>query len=68
MTTGLRETSSNLFICKCSSKAFALGIDPDTLQILALLCLGCGTEYLVLSMDVDDNVIELPLEPTRVLH
>lgn len=68
MTTGLRETSHNLFICKCSSKAFAVGVDPETLQIFGLLCLSCGTDYVVDFVEAGDSVINAPAEPTKVLH
>jgi len=68
MTTGLRETSTNLFICKCSGRAFAVGIDPDTLQIFALLCLTCGTDYLIDSSEGKDAIPRPPSEPIKVLH
>jgi hypothetical protein len=68
MTTGLRETSSNLFICKCGCKAFAVGIDLDMFQIFGLLCLHCGTDYAVNSSEEGEVISYLPLESMRVLH
>lgn len=68
MTTGLRETSSNLFVCKCSGKAFAVGINPDTLQVFGLLCLTCGIDYAIDFPEDGDAIPQLPHEPIKVLH
>ncbi len=69
MTTGLRETSSNLFACKCGNKAFAVGIDPDTLEIFGLLCLFCGLDFVTNEfVEEGDNIPQPVSEPTKVLH
>lgn len=68
MSTGLRENSTNLFTCQCTGKAFAIGVDPESLQVFALLCLQCGTDYIVKSLDTDDSDIHRNVELTKVVH
>jgi len=64
--TGFIERSSNLFVCKCGNKVFAVGVDLDTSRMDILLCPSCKTAYAL--EEEEDPAGFTKFESARVLH